>query len=942
MSDSSIDTIDPNTFLDELLALPHASAQKQYLGQVGFLTEAGLTRLLQLASQLTRRDPGQAYHLAMICIDCARTIQVHALIPHGQYLQAQVLAVQGKMMESLALIEDAYIGYLTLGEVLHAQRTNLGRMHVLNELGQHQEALNLGQTVLHWLAQHPEFRGMEAQLMTILAHINRGVCFRRIGQYEEALAAYETAESCCQDMELPDRLGDIQNNRGIILLHLGRVSEALTAFTAAAQTRADAGLTHLHAETLINLGEAHLAAGNYTTSLDALRQAYTLLQTVDAAADEHYVILHQADVYLALNLYPEALAAYREAETAFAAAGMAYYQALALWGIGTTLTAQGQVAAALAALTAAAERFREAGNDTLLAGVLLEQAALQAVTHRTQAVDTAQQALTLLAAQDRPIQQVYAHLRLADLLLPDLERADQHLQTAQTLLTNLPLPHLRYRLYQRLGQVRRLQGRNEEAQEWLEAAVAEIERLRRHVAQETMRISFQHDKVSAYTALLQLHLDRGDAAAAFATAEQARSRALVDRVTGAVATTPQPAAAMRLQALQADLNGLYNTFLSPDPVQDVQQRIRSIEQEINSLPLQTQADSLDPFVGTLSPEDIRHALPTDMTLLVYQIIGDEILAFISREHQPITLVRQVSTVTAVYTQLQRLAVQWERFRIGANFVQRHQARLLQSAQQVLGDLYEALIRPLRNHLPVSPGAQLAIIPYGLLHQVPFHALLDGQRYLLDDFVISYAPSATVLALCQQKPTSPVRRSRVTAVADPLIPAVITEAQAVAAHLPGVSIQLDAQATIANLIATNRSTDIWHIACHGLFREDNPLFSALRLHDGWLNATAILNLELPNALVTLSACESGRTQVWAGDEIIGLTRAFLGAGAATLVVSLWIVQDETTAQLMAHWYAQLQQQRYQQRASALRAAQLALREHHPHPYYWASFILVGQS
>ena len=113
----------------------------------------------------------------------------------------------------------------------------------------------------------------------------------------------------------------------------------------------------------------------------------------------------------------------------------------------------------------------------------------------------------------------------------------------------------------------------------------------------------------------------------------------------------------------------------------------------------------------------------------------------------------------------------------------------------------------------------------------------------------------------------------------------------------------------------------------MFRADNPMFSALKLHDGWL-AAADIELDLGGALVTLSACESGRHEVFAGDELMGLTRAFLGAGATTLVASLWLVQDETTAELMEMWYEHLR--KGEGRAAALRTAQLALKERWSHP------------
>ena len=131
----------------------------------------------------------------------------------------------------------------------------------------------------------------------------------------------------------------------------------------------------------------------------------------------------------------------------------------------------------------------------------------------------------------------------------------------------------------------------------------------------------------------------------------------------------------------------------------------------------------------------------------------------------------------------------------------------------------------------------------------------------------------------------------------------------------------------------------HLACHGMFRADNPMFSSLKLHDGWLMAADVVRIDLKGALVTLSACESARSEVVAGDELIGLARAFLGAGAATLVASLWLAQDDTTALLMDKWYEHLRDGT--RRAAALRSAQLALKEKRPHPYYWAPFVLIGQ-
>jgi CHAT domain-containing protein len=150
---------------------------------------------------------------------------------------------------------------------------------------------------------------------------------------------------------------------------------------------------------------------------------------------------------------------------------------------------------------------------------------------------------------------------------------------------------------------------------------------------------------------------------------------------------------------------------------------------------------------------------------------------------------------------------------------------------------------------------------------------------------------------------------------------------------------DGQATTDALRSASSGCYVLHLACHGLFRSDNPMFSSLKLHDRWLTAADVMQLDLAGALVTLSACESGRSEIFAGDELIGLTRAFLGAGASTLVASLWLVQDEATASLMDKYYERLREGVGP--AQALRAAQLAIKDEHPHPHYWAPFILVGQ-
>jgi CHAT domain-containing protein len=165
-----------------------------------------------------------------------------------------------------------------------------------------------------------------------------------------------------------------------------------------------------------------------------------------------------------------------------------------------------------------------------------------------------------------------------------------------------------------------------------------------------------------------------------------------------------------------------------------------------------------------------------------------------------------------------------------------------------------------------------------------------------------------------------------------------EVSALVSLFPEAVALLDDQATLVALRQQAPTADVLHLACHGQFRPDNPLFSSLRLADGWLTVRDAYNLDLPGGLVTLSACETGMSAVAPGDELIGLARGFLSAGASSLLVSLWTVGDESTAMLMTSFYTRLRAG--DGPAAALCQAQRQALEYYPHPFFWSPFVLFG--
>ena len=948
--------------VDELLSLPNREQQANFLHEAGLLNADGFDKLLDEADRLLGSDPGKTQQLAEICTDLAGIVEGPAIVARASYIRAGVHNANGEFEEDLRLTQEAYKRYIALGMNLEALRTNVGKMAALLEQGYYYEALHTGQILLNTLDGRGPLKvtptQQQSNFLVALVQQNRGRCLEYMGRYDEALEAYAVAEKHYQDLGTVERLSEIAGNRGAVLLQLGRGNEALAAYKSVADVSSEAGLSLSLSKALVNIGEAHLHLGNYGSSLEAFEQARPLLDDIEGLADKNLFLRHTADAYLALNLYSEALAAYREAEPRLRSAGMVHDLAHALWGTGSVLSSLSRFEEAEEALAEAATLFESTGNLPLLSSVMLEQASLLEVVGKpAAALDTATRALETISGDLFPVQLVYAHLRLADLLLPNTIEAGPHLLQAQRLAGSLALPQLRYRLKERLGRVRRLEGRPEEARRMFEAAIEEVEQLRGSVSQDALRASFLQDKVAVYEELLKLYLDSGnieDIRRAFTVAERSKSRALVDLLIGVTereAATAKPELEERLQSLQADLNAVYSQLLVPEKgtrgatLTPLSNRAAELEQEISRLRLQVTVTENNSFAAASLFEDLFVTDALKVTLIAYHAIEEEILAFVVSKDR-IRVVRSVSTVPRVQQLLQQLTVQWERVQAGGKFTDRKTELLEKSARRVLGALHDQLVAPLGELADESEGSgelespdKLVVVPHGILHQVPFQALFDSQQYLLEKFEISYAPSATVYGVCQERKPSDSGKALVMGVEDPTIPNAVDEACTVAEHLSGAEVRVGEGATIAALRREASGCDVLHLACHGLFRDDNPMFSSLKLDDGWLMAADAMRLDLEGALVALSACESGRSEVIGGDEVLGLTRAFLGTGATTLVVSLWLVQDEATAELMNAWYRRLRDG--MGRASALRAAQLEVKDRYPHPFYWAPFVLIGK-
>ena len=261
------------------------------------------------------------------------------------------------------------------------------------------------------------------------------------------------------------------------------------------------------------------------------------------------------------------------------------------------------------------------------------------------------------------------------------------------------------------------------------------------------------------------------------------------------------------------------------------------------------------------------------------------------------------------------------------------------------NIFDVLIAPVAEYIHAG---HLVIIPHGALHFLPFEALQDREgKYLIEKYDVSYAPSLSVLKYCKQNNTG--RKDRLAAFGDPLGDLAFAKAEVNALRdlFPDSAVFTGPEVTLEKVVINTKDRDVIHFACHGVFNTGSPFDSALLLHgpDGTaqlLTVSRILGMKMQPYLVTLSACDTGLARISGGDELLGLVRGFFVAGSPSLVTALWPIDDKSTSLLMHRFYENLMKKNMN-KAEALRDAKLhLLNAGYENPYYWAAFILQGDS
>jgi CHAT domain-containing protein/lipoprotein NlpI len=283
----------------------------------------------------------------------------------------------------------------------------------------------------------------------------------------------------------------------------------------------------------------------------------------------------------------------------------------------------------------------------------------------------------------------------------------------------------------------------------------------------------------------------------------------------------------------------------------------------------------------------------------------------------------------------------------------------------VNELYNILIEPIADLLPIDASDRVIFIPQGPLFLVPFPALKNKSgKYLIEQHTILTATSIKVLELTRehQERVQAVARKDMLVVGNPTMPSISfevgqkpqkldplpgAEKEALAiAPLLNTKALIGNEATKVAIVKRMASSRIIHLATHGLLedfrKQDVPGAIALApsaTDDGLLTAAEILEFKLNAELVVLSACDTGQGRLTV-DGVIGLSRSLIAAGVPSVIVSLWSVPDAATAFLMMEFYQNLQGNL--DKAQALRQAMLTTMKKYPDPISWAAFTLIGEA
>ncbi|NES84120.1 MAG: CHAT domain-containing protein [Moorea sp. SIO2B7] len=676
---------------------------------------------------------------------------------------------------------------------------------------------------------------------------------------------------------------------------------------------------------LKDLGNAYYLSGNYNESLKYQEEALALAQRTSNSGLEAAALNNIGNVYKALGNIDEALNFYQKSAALAEAIGDRRVQEIGINNIRAIKQADKK---------AEADNFLQQGIEQYNVGKFRE------------ALQSWQAALEIYREiGDRPGESKSLN-NLGNVYnsLGEYEKAisfyEQSLAMARE-IGNSPTEAI---ILGNLGATYEYLKEDDKAIDYYQQSIEVREKIFADLTDKQFQTSLAAQNSNIYQSLINLLWDKGDYTVALNYIELAKARAFLNQVankqidirqgTDQQLLAQEKTLRQKINPKKQQLSRLLrsgNHQQQVDTITNLQSEITSLEQDYSDFIRQLKRNHPETAnfvtVNAASLSEIQALIPRDTSLVVYYVTSDRTLALIITRKQltPITLSVTRQTLADLIDGVYEYDF--------ANFQTDNLQRL-----------HQHLIKSLQANLTHK---KLIIVPHNILHYIPFAALTkDGTNYLIDNYTISSLPSASILPLLPKK-----RKAKTTsmlALGNPTFDLAYAEQEVIAiSDLFKSKPHIGKNATESLIWKEGKQAGIIHLATHGKYNPQSPLFSTLSLapgngYDGALEVHEIYALDLTKAtnLVVLSACETRQGQLSQGDELTGLNRAFIYAGTPSIIATLSNIDDEATAMLMRSFYQYLQEGK--PKAEALRIAQNEVKVKYSHPYFWAAFVLTGDN
>ena len=887
----------------------------------------------------------------------------------------------GRVVRSLELQRQAVEMYAELGNFT-GQAKALRRIGVLfRHQGKLLQAISYQEKALTLLKHEHDQEGI-AQVLT-----NLGIVYGDLGRLKESQQYFERALEIHTNLGYQEGISYTLGNLGKLFLYLGDSRQALKYLNQSLQIKQSLSDIRGEANTLLNIGTAHKNLGDFQKALTLSYQALDIYKNLNDQNGRAVVLGSIGSIYEELGDLDQAWQHQQQSLHFKKLSGTPIQLSVALTNLASLAIKQHHFAEADSylheALAIAVEHKSILAQANIYGQIGLSHLYQNQFAESLRDFSHSLKLYKMIGSQKGELEAI-DYIGQAYVQQDLFQEARSHYKHALQLANQLNDMNSLWTIQYRLGQISLHLGDDEAALEYFETSITTLEQMRSYLKLPELRRLFMRKNLNPYTQVIRLLLKQGKYKKALWFLERFKARTFLEVVAyGEPQLYESPALLQEEKYLAARIRFLNERLASSSgerrdaPVGnqalqlsgDIQHELDLAKEQYEQLLLRIKLQYPEYYrLKIVDADEIQHLIDKaveliedDVVVLEYFLDETRLHVWIIEQHQIHYKSFPVS-YSAIIDDILRFRAELGNYDSTEIFTP-------------LRELYSWLISPIEPYL--KGKTIVGVVPFQILNFVPFSALISSSpkdeltetpTYLIDKYAIFSLPSLSMLPIVRERSLRNAEKSEIhpqryfLGIGNPTedLPGAKEEIQVILDRFPDSQGYIGAEATKQRLFDEAGNYDIVHLATHGVFDKQHPLFSYLEFSsESYLYAREIFGMQLRCSLVTLSGCETLLPQqveaadidaLVSGDELVGFIRAFMYAGTPSVLASLWRVDDTATQYLMSAFYQNLSKLG---KAKALqRAGQSVIREtlhigrrkkkelRLSAPFFWSSFVLIG--